>query len=142
LASTYPPSSHPQQLQNHHHHHSHHRVHHRQSNPTPLSSGKDIQIYCASCGRPWSLRDCFACTECICGVCKDCVNTLVGLQTITTTGPASILNPTSNPGNGAGISGNGSIGRTGRPMSLPNRRGCPTCGTIGGRWKEFQLDFR
>jgi hypothetical protein len=141
LASVYPPSSHPQQLQNHHHQHPHHRVHHRQSNPTPLSSGKDVQICCAACTRIWPLRDCFACTECICGVCKDCVNVIMGLPT-TSAGHPSILNPTSNPGNGAGVSGNGNLSGTGRPTSLPSRRGCPSCGTIGGRWKGFQLDFR
>ncbi|PGH01710.1 hypothetical protein AJ80_08977 [Polytolypa hystricis UAMH7299] len=137
LTSSYPPSSHPQQLQNHGTN-SPHRQHHRQSNPASLASGKDVQIYCACCKRPWALRDCFACTECICGVCRECVGMMVGLQPPTSS--PSILNPTSSPGNG--ISGNGNIGGPGRPTSLPSRRGCPSCGTIGGRWKGFQLDFR
>ncbi|KMU72794.1 hypothetical protein CISG_03228 [Coccidioides immitis RMSCC 3703] len=131
--SSYPLSSHPHQLQPH----IRNRIHHRLSNPTPFSShnGKDVQIYCASCSRPWPLRECLACTECICGVCRECVSMMSG--TIGAS-PASILNPTSNPGNG--ISGNGNISapRTG----LPGRRGCPSCGTISGKWKSFQLDFR
>ncbi|EFW22007.1 hypothetical protein D8B26_002102 [Coccidioides posadasii str. Silveira] len=131
--SSYPLSSHPHQLQPH----IRNRIHHRLSNPTPFGShnGKDVQIYCASCSRPWPLRECLACTECICGVCRECVSMMSG--TIGAS-PASILNPTSNPGNG--ISGNGNISapRTG----LPGRRGCPSCGTISGKWKNFQLDFR
>ncbi|OAX77559.1 hypothetical protein ACJ72_08141 [Emergomyces africanus] len=146
LTSSYPPSSHPQQLQNHnqhhqqhhplHHHHHHHqqqqqllnhphnhRIHHRLSNPTPMSTtstssitsagvgaAKDtIHIYCACCSRPWPVRDCFACTNCICGVCRECVSVVMaaGLQTTSGGQPASILNPTTgSPGNGVGGTNN------------------------------------
>ncbi|OXV10548.1 hypothetical protein Egran_01691 [Elaphomyces granulatus] len=59
------PASHP--------HQNPHRPQHRFSNPTPSSfRNQDVHIYCAKCSRPWPLTDCFACTECICGVCKDC----------------------------------------------------------------------
>lgn len=38
--------------------------------------GHLVQIYCAGCRRLCILRDSFACTECICGLCKDCVDAL------------------------------------------------------------------
>lgn len=38
--------------------------------------GHLVQIYCAGCRRLSILRDSFACTECICGLCKDCVDAL------------------------------------------------------------------
>ncbi|KIW02754.1 hypothetical protein, variant 1 [Verruconis gallopava] len=38
--------------------------------------GHLVQIYCAGCRRLSALRDSFACTECICGLCKDCVDAL------------------------------------------------------------------
>ncbi|KAI2102621.1 hypothetical protein LOZ34_005445 [Ophidiomyces ophidiicola] len=132
--SAYPPSSHPHQLQPH----IRNRIHHRLSNPTPLSShsGKDVHVYCAGCARPWPLRDCLACTECICAACRECVSLLPGA---TGASPPSILNPTSNPGNN-GLSGHNGI--TGTRLHLPARRGCPSCGVIGRKWKHFQLDFR
>lgn len=139
LTSSYPPSSHPHQFQNSHPH-IRNRPHHRLSNPTPFSSSpKDVQIYCAACSRPWPLRECFACTECICGVCRECISMMTATPTSIGVGPASILNPTSSPSNG--MSGNGNLGGPGRPV-LPGRRGCPTCGVMGGKWKTFQLDFR
>lgn len=154
LTSSHIPSSYPHQLQNHNNpQHQHQHQHqqqphlqqrHRQSNPPSLTSGKDVQIYCACCSRPWPLRDCFACTECICGVCRECVSMMISLQGPTSnSGPPSILNPTSSPNNG--ISGNGftgSLGGSGRASNLQPRRCCPSCGTVGGRWKAFQLDFR
>ena len=35
-----------------------------------------VQIYCSNCRRLNSLRECYACTECISGFCSDCVYTL------------------------------------------------------------------
>lgn len=153
--TSHPPSSHPHHLHLHDLHHPHHPPrpqHHRYSNPSSSSLtgvNKDLDVYCASCSRPWSLRDCFACTECICGVCRECVSNIMGtaLQPQPQpqppgrpAAPASILNPTSSPGNG--VSGNGNVGvSAGRP-GLPNRRACPCCGTNSGRWKPFQLEFR
>ena len=76
------------------------------------SGGPNIEIYCASCSRPWLLKHSFACTECICGVCGDCVSQIMS-------SPTSV-----------------------QPGLAPVRRGCPRCYVMGGRWKKFQLDFR
>ncbi|RKU42282.1 hypothetical protein DL546_000352 [Coniochaeta pulveracea] len=62
------------------------------------------EIYCAACQSVSILKQSFACTECICGLCPRCVDVLMGEQ-------------------GA-------------------RRKCPRCGTVGGRFKPFQLDIR
>ncbi|KAE9992554.1 hypothetical protein Vi05172_g11524 [Venturia inaequalis] len=35
-----------------------------------------IQIYCAGCRRLSVLKESYACTECVCGLCKDCVDAL------------------------------------------------------------------
>jgi hypothetical protein len=43
-----------------------------QSNPY----GSVVQIYCAGCQKPSVLKESYACTECICGLCKDCVDTI------------------------------------------------------------------
>lgn len=108
------------------------RQHHRFSNPTPSSyRNSDIQIYCANCRRPWSLNESYACTECICGVCRECVGMFIGSP------PTSFSNVTSSPGSGMG---NGS--GVPPPRSYPSPRGCPRCRTVGGKWKAFQLDFR
>lgn len=72
-----------------------------------------LEIYCAGCGRPVLLRTAFACTECICGVCGDCVGQIISSPIITI-----------------------------QPGGVPMRRGCPRCGVMGGKWKRFQLDFR
>ncbi|KAI9040780.1 putative transcription factor RfeD [Aspergillus affinis] len=103
------------------------RQHHRFSNPTPASfRNKEIQIYCASCKRSWPLNECFACTECICGVCRECVVTFISSP------PTSFRNVTSSPGSAMSHG----------PTSYPGSRGCPRCRTVGGKWKSFQLDFR
>jgi hypothetical protein len=39
-----------------------------------------VQIYCAGCHRLSVLRDSYACTECICGICKDCVDAISSEQ--------------------------------------------------------------
>ena len=39
-----------------------------------------VQIYCAACRRLSILRESYACTECICGLCSDCVDALVAEQ--------------------------------------------------------------
>ncbi|QKX58859.1 uncharacterized protein TRUGW13939_05987 [Talaromyces rugulosus] len=109
------------------HLHNHVRPHHhRFSNPTPSSfRHRDIQIYCANCNRAWPLHECYACTECICGVCRDCIGMFISSP------PMSMARPTSSPNKG--------------PTSMPNYpapRGCPRCRTVGGKWKAFQLDFR
>ncbi|CAI7650331.1 unnamed protein product [Penicillium pancosmium] len=106
------------------------RQHHRFSNPTPASfRSKEIQIYCAQCKRPWALNECFACTECICGVCRECVGLFI------TSPPTSFRSPGNGPLN------NMPPGPTSYPT--PNAaRGCPRCRTVGGKWKAFQLDIK
>jgi len=124
--NAYPPSA--QLAQNH-------RTPHRFSNPTPSSfRSRDIQVYCANCSRAWPLADCYACTECICGVCRECVSYFISSP------PLSMLNPARSP-NKAPTSAGGSSVSSG-PPSYANPRGCPRCRTVGGKWKAFQLDFR
>ena len=91
-------------------HHAH-NYHHSQS--SSIGSRADtIEIYCANCSRPRLLKTCFACTECICGVCNDCVGQIISSPVVT------------------------------QPGFAPIRRSCPRCGVMGGKWKRFQLDFR
>ncbi|KAL4817312.1 hypothetical protein BDW67DRAFT_190460 [Aspergillus spinulosporus] len=105
------------------------RQHHRFSNPTPASfRSREIQIFCASCKQAWPLNECYACTECICGVCRDCVGNYMNSP------PTSFKNVTSSPGSAM------SHGPTSYPS--PNPRGCPRCHTVGGKWKAFQLDIK
>lgn len=92
-------------------HHSHPYQHSQSSSFG--SKSEVLEIYCASCGRPWLLKNAFACTECICGVCSDCVGQIISSPVATV-----------------------------QPGYAPMRRGCPRCGVMGGKWKRFQLDFR
>jgi hypothetical protein len=73
---------------------------------------RPVIVMCASCSRPWKLSTAFACTECICGVCSDCVGLIIASPVYT------------------------------QPGVAPMRRGCPRCGVMGGKWKRFNLDFR
>ncbi|KAJ4513854.1 hypothetical protein HRR78_006564 [Exophiala dermatitidis] len=92
--------------------HYSHPYQHSQS--SSFGSKSDVlEIHCASCGRPWLLKNAFACTECICGVCSDCVGQIISSPVVTV-----------------------------QPGLAPMRRGCPRCGVMGGKWKRFQLDFR
>lgn len=103
------------------------RQHHRFSNPTPASfRNKEVQVFCAQCKRPSALNECYACTECICGVCRDCVGMFISSP------PASFRTPGNGPLN------NASQG----PTSYPGPRGCPRCRTVGGKWKAFQIDIK
>jgi hypothetical protein len=86
-----------------------------QADPGPRPACKlltDHAVLCASCSRPWKLSTAFACTECICGVCSDCVGLIISSPVFT------------------------------QPGLAPMRRGCPRCGVMGGKWKRFNLDFR
>lgn len=104
------------------------RQHHRFSNPTPASfRNREIQIYCAHCKRPWALNECYACTECICGVCRECVGMFISSP------PTSFRSPGNNSLHSISPQG---------PTSYPSARGCPRCRTVGGKWKAFQLDFK
>ncbi|KAL4803786.1 hypothetical protein BDV18DRAFT_162792 [Aspergillus unguis] len=105
------------------------RQHHRFSNPTPASfRNREIQIFCANCKQAWPLNECYACTECICGVCRDCVVNFISSP------PTPFKNVTSSPGSAM------SHGPTSYPS--PNPRGCPRCRTVGAKWKAFQLDVK
>ncbi|KAI1326185.1 hypothetical protein F5Y16DRAFT_421939 [Xylariaceae sp. FL0255] len=50
------------------------------SDSSPTYSSQDVHIYCAACQRTSKLRASYACTECICGLCRDCVNILMEEQ--------------------------------------------------------------
>lgn len=95
----------PLQQQTQHYHHS---------QSSSLGSRSDaLEVFCASCGRPRLLKSCFACTECVCACCADCVGQIISSPVVTV-----------------------------QPGFAPVRRGCPRCGVMGGKWKRFQLDFR
>ncbi|KAL3471906.1 hypothetical protein BJX99DRAFT_15240 [Aspergillus californicus] len=103
------------------------RQHHRFSNPTPASfRNREIQIFCASCKRPCPLNESYACTECICGVCRECVGNFINSP------PTPFKNITSSPGSAMSLG----------PTSYPSARGCPRCRIVGGKWKAFQLDIK
>ncbi|OAL46226.1 hypothetical protein IQ07DRAFT_518414 [Pyrenochaeta sp. DS3sAY3a] len=40
-----------------------------------------VQIYCAACRKLSILRDSYACTECVCGLCQECVDVLISEHT-------------------------------------------------------------
>ncbi|KAI1448117.1 hypothetical protein F5Y02DRAFT_335535 [Annulohypoxylon stygium] len=50
------------------------------SDSSPGYSSQEVHIYCAACQRTSKLRESYACTECICGLCRDCVNVLMEEQ--------------------------------------------------------------
>lgn len=47
------------------------------SDSSPRYSAQNIQIYCAACQGFSLLKDSYACTECICGLCPTCVEVLM-----------------------------------------------------------------
>lgn len=47
------------------------------SDSSPSYTSQTIQIYCAACGGISRLRNSYACTECICGLCHTCVEVLM-----------------------------------------------------------------
>ena len=44
------------------------------------SQGSDVKIYCAACQGVSRLKESYACTECICGLCQQCVDVLMAEQ--------------------------------------------------------------
>jgi hypothetical protein len=50
------------------------------SDSSPSYSSQNTQIYCAACQGISLLRESYACTECICGLCRACVDVLMGEQ--------------------------------------------------------------
>ncbi|RDW77095.1 hypothetical protein BP6252_05148 [Coleophoma cylindrospora] len=47
------------------------------SDSSPSFSSTNIQIYCAACQGISLLKESYACTECICGICQACVDILM-----------------------------------------------------------------
>lgn len=47
------------------------------SDSSPTYNSQNIQIYCAACNRASLLKTSYACTECICGLCSNCVEVLM-----------------------------------------------------------------
>ncbi|KAF6839906.1 hypothetical protein CMUS01_00204 [Colletotrichum musicola] len=50
------------------------------SDSSPSYSSQNTQIYCAACQSVSLLKDSYACTECICGLCQACVDVLMAEQ--------------------------------------------------------------
>lgn len=50
------------------------------SDSSPSFSSQGTQIYCAACQGISLLKDSYACTECICGICQACVDVLMAEQ--------------------------------------------------------------
>ncbi|KAH6648515.1 hypothetical protein BKA67DRAFT_366202 [Truncatella angustata] len=50
------------------------------SDSSPSYSSQDVHIYCAACQKSSKLKESYACTECICGLCRECVNVLMEEQ--------------------------------------------------------------
>ncbi|CZS94548.1 related to transcription factor RfeD [Rhynchosporium agropyri] len=50
------------------------------SDSSPSFSSQSIQIYCAACQGISLLKESYACTECICGLCRACVDVLMAEQ--------------------------------------------------------------
>ncbi|KAL2269837.1 hypothetical protein VTJ83DRAFT_2021 [Remersonia thermophila] len=50
------------------------------SDASPSYSSQNTQIYCAACQGISLLKESYACTECICGLCQACVDVLMGEQ--------------------------------------------------------------
>ncbi|KAF3762494.1 hypothetical protein M406DRAFT_294206 [Cryphonectria parasitica EP155] len=53
---------------------------HGLTDSSPSFSSQNTQIYCAACQNVSLLRDSYACTECICGLCSACVEILMAEQ--------------------------------------------------------------
>ncbi|KAI9745322.1 MAG: hypothetical protein M1818_001602 [Claussenomyces sp. TS43310] len=53
---------------------------HGLSDSSPSFSSQNIQIYCAACQGVSQLKESYACTECICGLCQACVDVLMAEQ--------------------------------------------------------------
>ena len=49
------------------------------SDSSPTTSS-DVKIYCAACQGISRLKESYACTECICGLCQQCVDVLMAEQ--------------------------------------------------------------
>lgn len=47
---------------------------------SPSYSAQNVHIYCAACQGVAKLRESYACTECICGLCHVCVNVMMEEQ--------------------------------------------------------------
>ncbi|TVY13615.1 hypothetical protein LARI1_G007195 [Lachnellula arida] len=50
------------------------------SDSSPSFSSQNIEIYCSACQGVSPLKESYACTECICGICQACVDVLMAEQ--------------------------------------------------------------
>ncbi|KAK0863342.1 hypothetical protein LTR87_016228 [Friedmanniomyces endolithicus] len=50
------------------------------STAAPHASAATVQIYCAGCRRLCVLKESYACTNCICGLCGNCVEAIISGQ--------------------------------------------------------------
>lgn len=57
-----------------------HAKHHSLSDSSPSFTSGNVAIYCAACQNVSHLKDSYACTECICGICQACVDVLMAEQ--------------------------------------------------------------
>ena len=48
---------------------AHHNPYQHSQSSSFGSKSELLEIYCASCGRPWLLKNSWVCSECICGIC-------------------------------------------------------------------------
>jgi hypothetical protein len=55
-------------------------AHHTSQGQHHLHGHPPVQIYCGGCQRLSILNQSYACTECICGLCKDCVDAISSEQ--------------------------------------------------------------
>jgi len=77
---TMPPTVHPATLSSPiNTHNSHASENTGQPGHLPQPPPPTVMHYCAACQRLTALTSSYACTECICGVCRDCVDVLVNM---------------------------------------------------------------
>ncbi|KAI9824023.1 MAG: hypothetical protein M1826_007556 [Phylliscum demangeonii] len=101
---------------------------------SPPSASQKVQIYCAGCQTATLLRTAYACTECVCGICRDCVDHMILA--------ADSARPGSGSASGSGTGPTADSSRRAVVSPSTNTRLCPRCGTVGGKFKPFQLDLR
>lgn len=53
---------------------------HGLTDSSPNYQSQNIRIYCAACNNLSLLRESYACTECVCGLCSSCVEILMAEQ--------------------------------------------------------------
>ena len=46
----------------------------------PRPASQPVRHWCAACGKPSPVPQSFACTDCICGICRDCADVMFSMQ--------------------------------------------------------------